>query len=68
MKVVEMRKLPTEDLMSNSAKLREEIALMRRSLHSGETTNVRMIRAKRKELARILTVMGEQFAKEVNNG
>ncbi len=68
MKVIEMRKLSTKDLMSNSSKLREEIALMRRSLHSGETTNVRVIRAKRKELARVLTVMGEQFLKEINNG
>lgn len=68
MKVVEMRKLNTADLMKNSTTLREEIAELRRRMHSGETHNVRILRAKRKELARVLTVMGEQFTKEMSNG
>ena len=64
MKIVEIRKLSTDDLAIKSTKLREEIADLRRSLYSGETQNVRIIRHKRKDLARMLTVLGEQLAKE----
>jgi len=64
MKVLEMRKLSTNDLVAASTEIREEIARLRRSLAMGETQNVRILRAKRKDLARILTVMGEQFSKE----
>ncbi len=64
MKVADIRKLSTADLTTESTKLREEIAELRRRLHSGEVQNVRVIRAKRKDLARILTVLGEQLAKE----
>lgn len=64
MKVVEIRKLSTNDLASESTKLREEIAEMRRRIHLGETTNVRMLRTKRKDLARVLTVLSEQLNKE----
>ncbi len=64
MKIVDIRKLPTTDLAKESTKLREEIAEMRRRIHLGETTNVRQLRAKRKDLARILTVLSEQLVKE----
>lgn len=64
MKVVEIRKLTTSELTSQQTKLREEIAELRRRLYSGEVQNVRVLRAKRKDLARILTVLGEQLAKE----
>jgi large subunit ribosomal protein L29 len=64
MKVAEVRKLTTADLATESTKLREEIAELKRRLSSGEIQNVRMIRAKRKDLARMLTVLGEQLAKE----
>ncbi len=64
MKVVEIRKMKTEDLANNATTLREEIAELKRRLRMGETTNVRTIRNKRKDLARVLTVMSEQLAKE----
>ena len=44
----------------------EEIAELKRRLHMGEVQNVRIIREKRKDLARVLTVLGEQLAKEAN--
>lgn len=64
MKITEIRKLSTTDLTTESTKLREEIAEMRRRVHMGETTNVRMLRHKRKDLARLLTVLSEQLSKE----
>lgn len=64
MKIVEIRKLSTDQLTAESTKLREEIVELRRRLHLGEVQNVRVIRNKRKDLARVLTVLGEQFAKE----
>lgn len=64
MKIVEIRKLPTDQLTTESTKLKEEIVELRRRLHLGEVQNVRVIRNKRKDLARMLTVLGEQFAKE----
>jgi len=66
MKVAEIRKLSTTDLAKESTKLREEIAEMKRRLHTGEIQNVRVIRAKRKDLARMLTVLGEELMKETN--
>ena len=64
MTVSDVRKLTTEQLASESVKLREEIAELRRRMHSGEVHNVRALRNKRKDLARVLTVLGEQLAKE----
>lgn len=64
MKIVEIRKLTTEQLTTESTKLRQEIVDLKRSLYSGETQNVRQLRNKRKDLARMLTVLGEQLAKE----
>lgn len=64
MKIAEVRKMDTKELVKNIENLRQEIAELRRSIHMGENSNVRMIRAKRKELARMLTVMSEQLAKE----
>ncbi len=64
MKIVEVRKLSTSELASQSTRLREEIAELKRNMYGGETQNVRALRNKRKDLARMLTVMGEQLAKE----
>ncbi|MGD0284104.1 MAG: 50S ribosomal protein L29 [Candidatus Saccharimonadales bacterium] len=64
MKIVDIRKLSTTDLTVESTKLREEITALRRQNYLGETHNVRLIRSKRKDLARMLTVLGEQLAKE----
>jgi len=64
MKIADIRKLSTADLTAESTKLREEIAELKRRLSTGEVQNVRVIRGKRKDLARVLTVLGEQLAKE----
>lgn len=64
MNITEIRKLSTEDLTKQSTQLREEISEIRRQIVIGETTNSRAIRNKRRDLARVLTVLGEQLAKE----
>ena len=64
MKVTDIRKLSTTDLTAESTKLREEIAELRRRLQMGEVQNVRVLRNKRKDLARMLTVLSEQLTKE----
>lgn len=64
MKIVEIRKLSTNDLAKESTNLREEIAELRRRIVMGEITNARLIRNKRRDLARMLTVLSEQLIKE----
>lgn len=64
MKMIEIRKYSTAELAAESTKLREEIAELKRRVHMGEMNNVRAIRAKRKDLARLLTVLSEQLLKE----
>jgi ribosomal protein L29 len=64
MKITDIRKLSTSDLTAESTKLREEIAELRRRLQMGEVQNVRVLRGKRKDLARMLTVLSEQLIKE----
>lgn len=64
MKITDIRKLSTADLATESTKLREEIAELRRRTVMGEVQNSRLIRNKRRDLARMLTVLGEQLTKE----
>jgi large subunit ribosomal protein L29 len=64
MKIAEIRKLSTNELATESTKLREEIAELKRRVAMGEVQNVRQVRGKRKDLARILTVLSEQLVKE----
>jgi ribosomal protein L29 len=64
MKVAEIRKLSTNELAVESTKLREEIVELKRRLHLGELQNNRIIRTKRKDLARMLTVLSEALVKE----
>jgi len=64
MKTAEIRKLSTAELTVESTKLREEIAELKRRLHLGEVQNNRLIRNKRRDLARMLTVLGEALVKE----
>lgn len=64
MKVADIRKLSTAELTAESTKLREEITELRRRVHMGEVQNVRSLRNKRKDLARMLTVLTEQLSKE----
>jgi len=64
MKITEVRKLSTAELATQTTTLREEITELRRRTVSGEVTNVRQLRSKRKDLARMLTVLSEQLIKE----
>lgn len=64
MKVVEIRKMKVDELMSKADETKVEISKLKRSISMGETTNVRTVRTKRKDLARMLTVIGEQLQKE----
>lgn len=64
MKVTEIRKQSTTELTQGATSLREEIVELKRRMHMGEVQNVRVLRSKRKDLARILTVLSEQLAKE----
>jgi ribosomal protein L29 len=64
MKIAEIRKLTTGELATETTKLREEIVELKRGAHLGEVQNIRIIRGKRKDLARMLTVLSEQLAKE----
>ena len=64
MKITDIRKQSTAELATNATALREEIAELKRRMHVGEVQNVRIVRLKRKDLARILTVLGEQLMKE----
>ena len=66
MKIVDIRKLSTTELTTESTKLREEITELRRRLYLGEIQNNRVIRTKRKDLARLLTVLSEALVKEAN--
>ena len=66
MKVADIRKLSTSELTQESTKMREEIVLLKRRLHLGEIQNNRAIRNKRKDLARVLTVLSEALIKEAN--
>jgi ribosomal protein L29 len=64
MKVADIRKLSTSELTTETTKLREEITELKRRLVMGEIQNTRIIRVKRKDLARLLTVLGEALTKE----
>jgi ribosomal protein L29 len=64
MKIADIRKLSTAELTTESSKMRDEIAELKRRVHLGETNNVRLVRTKRKDLARVLTVLSEQLTKE----
>ncbi|HSX44019.1 MAG TPA: 50S ribosomal protein L29 [Candidatus Saccharimonadales bacterium] len=64
MKIAEIRKFSTTELTTKSTELRDEITELRRRMHMGEAQNVRLLRAKRKDLARMLTVLSEELTKE----
>jgi large subunit ribosomal protein L29 len=64
MKVADIRKMSTEELTKQVPAIQDEITELRRRLYSGEATNVRALRVKRKDLARVYTVLGEKLQKE----
>lgn len=64
MKIVDIRKLSTAELTAETTKLRDEISELKRHIFMGDSQNVRSVRNKRKDLARMLTVLSEQLVKE----
>lgn len=63
-KMEDIRKLKPEELVKQSTELRDEIAEIKRRVHMGEVQNPRMVRIKKRELARMLTVLSEHLSKE----
>jgi large subunit ribosomal protein L29 len=64
MKIADVRKMTTEELTKQVPAIQSEIVELRRRLYSGEAQNVRALRTKRKDLARVYTVLGEKLQKE----
>ena len=64
MKIADIRKLSTKELTTEVSKARDEIAELKRHIYMGDHQNVRAVRGKRKDLARMLTVLSEQLVKE----
>jgi len=64
LKMEEIKKMSTADLVTKTTEARTEIAEMRRRIHMGEMQNTRVLRQKRRDLARMLTVLSEQLSKE----
>lgn len=64
MKIAEIRKLSTTELAAETTKLRDEISELKRHIFMGDNQNLRAVRGKRKDLARMLTVLSEQLVKE----
>lgn len=64
MKIAEIRKMSTDELAKQLPAINDEIAELRRRLYSGEAQNVRALRSKRKDLARVYTVLSEKLQKE----
>lgn len=64
MKISDIRKLSTKDLTLKSNELRTEIIDLKKSLTLGQSNNVRLVKLKRKDLARVLTVLSEHLIKE----
>ncbi|MCA9345887.1 50S ribosomal protein L29 [Candidatus Saccharibacteria bacterium] len=63
-KIDEIRNMTPNELVKESTMLRDEIAEMKRRVHLGEVQNPRVLRVKRRELARMLTILSEHLAKE----
>lgn len=64
MKIADIRKLNTQELTQESTKLRVEIVELKRRIHLGEIDNNQLVRNKRKDLARVLTVLSDALIKE----
>jgi len=64
MKIADIRKLSTAELTQETSKLRDEISELKRHIYMGDNQNLRAVRNKRKDLARMLTVLSEQLVKE----
>lgn len=63
MKASEMRDLTTKELQEKAADLKAELFNLRFQLATGQLDNYRRVRAVRKDLARVKTVLWEREAK-----
>lgn len=63
MKANELRELTTEELQKKVADLKAELFNLRFQLATGQLENYRRVRAVRKDLARVKTVLWEREAK-----
>ena len=64
MKIADIRKLSTAELSKEINELKDEITELRRHIYMGDNQNVRAVRGKRKDLARMLTVLSDNLVKE----
>jgi ribosomal protein L29 len=64
MKITEIRKMKTEELTKVSNEIREDIQGYHRQRAITQDPNVRYLRNRRKDLAKVLTVISEQLIKE----
>lgn len=55
-----LSKLKADELTKKAVELRADIEIMRRSVMTGETTNHQTIKQKRRELARVKTLLSSQ--------
>lgn len=60
MKAKELRNLSIEDLQKRERELRRELFNLRFQLAKGELQNLRRIRAVRKDISKILTIINEK--------
>ncbi len=64
MKASELRNLSLEELKKKERELRKELFNLRFQLSKGELQNVKRIKAVRKDIARILTIITELSRKK----
>ncbi len=62
MKASELRELTTKELQEKAADLKSELFNLRFQLATGQLDNYRRIRAVRKDLARVKTILWEREA------
>lgn len=63
----QIKTMSKEELIDKAALLREEISDLRISMQLGEVQNVKSLRTRRKDLARLLTEANTRDEKESSN-
>ncbi|KKQ68092.1 MAG: 50S ribosomal protein L29 [Candidatus Nealsonbacteria bacterium RIFCSPLOWO2_12_FULL_39_31] len=67
MKITELNQKTKEELKKTASDLKEKIRQFRFDLSSGKVKNVKSIRAARKDVARILTIMNLKNSSSVKS-
>ena len=62
MKAEEVRDLADDELVAKEAEIKEQVFRLRFQIEMGQTDGVKKYRALKKDLARVLTVVGEREA------